>query len=146
MSTTSPPRFKVMTASWFTRLPAGFKRIGISRGTPRGQPGGFKLFKPLAPGPWFNSVGPLEYDRLYRGEILGALQPAKVMDQLQEMAGADIPVLLCFETAGSGQWCHRAMAARWLAEHLGEPVPEFGHETIPQDRHPLFPKELLPAA
>lgn len=146
MSTTTPPPFKVMTSSWFTALPAGYKRIGISRGTPRGQMAGFRLFKQLAPGAWFNSVGPLEYDRLYRAEILGPLDPAKVMAQLQELADGQIPVLLCFEKAGSGQWCHRAMAARWLAEHLGEPVPEFGFETVQQDRHPLFPRELLPAA
>src|ERR1017187_9456071 len=51
---TSP---KILTASWFTPLPATHIKIGISRGVPRGLPAGHRLFKKLAPGPWFNSVG-----------------------------------------------------------------------------------------
>ena len=61
-----------------------------------------------------------------------------------------MPVMLCFERppaqaamiSGDGEWCHRAMAAEWLAEALGFVVPEFGFEDLPQHEHPLMPTQL----
>jgi hypothetical protein len=64
------------TAAWSTPLDPSYCRIGISRGVPRQQPAGFKKYRKLAPGPWFNSVTPEEYDRLYRAEVLDRLHPA----------------------------------------------------------------------
>lgn len=47
----------IKTASWATKLPDDHLRVGISRGTPRRLPAGYRVFRSLAPGPWFNSVG-----------------------------------------------------------------------------------------
>jgi len=86
-----------------------------------------------------NSVGPDEYSRLYRAEILDPLDPRAVASELLNLAGGKIPALLCYERPGTGQWCHRAMAAEWLSEALGEAVPEFGFKDIAQADHPLLP-------
>lgn len=134
--------FQMKTASWFTKLPEDHIRIGISRGTPRGQPAGYRLFKALAPGPWFNSVSPLEYDELYKGEVLGRLDAQATFDKLREMAHPFIPVLLCFEAPNRGQWCHRAIVSAWFEKRLGIQVPEVGYETLPGNMHPLLPAEL----
>ncbi len=134
---------RIKTSSWYDKLPDNHKRIGISRGTPRGQPAGYRIYSKLAPGAWFNSVGAEEYYNRYRGEILAKLDPRQVMADLLEMAGGGVAVMLCFERAGKGQWCHRAMAAEWLANAIGTPVPEYGFEEVPQDRHPLMPIEIL---
>jgi hypothetical protein len=130
------------TASWYSRLPDDHLRIGVSRGVPRRMTAGYRVFRKLAPGPWFNSVGPVEYVQLYRAEILAPLDPRAVADELLAMAAGRVPVLLCFERPNEGAWCHRALAAAWLAEALGEVVPEFGFETLPQAEHPLLPLEL----
>jgi hypothetical protein len=138
------------TASWFTTLPDDHKRIGISRGTPRRMPAGYRVYRALAPGPWFNSVGIEEYYNLYRTEILAPLDPRAVADDLIRLAGGLVPVILCYERppaqatliTGTGDWCHRAMAAEWLAEALGFVVPEVGFEALPQHEHPLMPLQL----
>lgn len=130
------------TASWFTKLPEDHIRIGISRGIPRRQPAGYRVFKALAPGAWFNSVSPIEYDELYKGEVLGKLNPQQTFDKLREMAHPFVPVLLCFEAPNRGQWCHRAMVSAWFEKRLGIQVPEFGFEEPIPDHHPLMPPEL----
>ncbi len=110
----------IKTSSWFIPLPADHLRVGISRGIPRRQPAGYRVFRKLAPGPWFNSVSPEEYDRLYKAQILGPLDPRTVVAELTAMGNGRTPVLLCFERPGvAGDWCHRALAAEWLAEALG---------------------------
>ena len=59
------------TASWFSVLPPDHIRIGISRGVPRLAIGkGYRLYRKLAPGPWFNHVPLDEYRRRYDAEIL----------------------------------------------------------------------------
>jgi hypothetical protein len=136
--------------SWFTKLPDHHKRIGISRGVPRRLPPGYRVYRALAPGPWFNSVGIEEFYHLYRTEILGPLDPRTVADDLTRLAEGLVPVMLCYERpslqssllAGVGDWCHRAMAAEWLAETLGFVVPEVGYEALPQHEHPLMPPQL----
>ena len=97
----------IKTASWFAPLADDHIRVGISRGTPRR----------------------FEYRRLYDIEILGVLDAARVRDDLIRLADGRIPVLRCFERPGPGQWCHRAIAAQWLAQALGLQVPEVGFET-----------------
>ena len=64
-----------VTASWSTKLPDRFARIGISRGPPRGQRG-YRMYAALAPGPWFRSVDADEYCRRYMLQ-LAALDAAK---------------------------------------------------------------------
>jgi hypothetical protein len=133
---------QIKTGSWSGNYPSDHLRIGISRGTPRRMAAGYRIYKKLAPGPWFNSVGVEEYYHRYRTEILGPLNPRTVAEELTEMAAGRIPVLLCFETPTGRSWCHRAMAAEWLAEALGRPVPEYGYEAYPERHHPLMPIAL----
>lgn len=52
------------TSSWFKY--SGEGRIGISRGLPHRVPPGYRMYRKLAPGPWFKSVGRDEYQRRYR--------------------------------------------------------------------------------
>lgn len=134
----------MLTASWFAPLPDGYVRIGISRGVPRRQPAGYRLFKVLAPGDWFRSVDVLEYRRRYQ-QILDQLDPMAIVAKLRELAGGRIPVLCCFERPDGTSWCHRAMAAEWLGAHLKGVVPELGFEHLPQAEHPLMPKKLRAA-
>src|SRR5262245_41483860 len=89
---------RVVTSSWFTKLPAGMVRIGISRAVPRGQPAGYRRLRQLEPGLWFNSVTPAEYLRRY-GEQRGRLSPHSIIATIDEMAdGHDSAALLCFES------------------------------------------------
>lgn len=127
----------IKTACWFDKLPDDHQRIGISRGTPRGVGPGYRTYRKLAPGPWFHSVDPEEYYRLYKAEILSPLNPHEVAAELAALSQGRIPTLLCFERVGS--WCHRAMVAEWLARGLGIPVPEFRFEGRDHARHPLMP-------
>jgi hypothetical protein len=77
-------------------------RIGISRGTPRfGVPAGYRIYRKLAPGPWFNSVPAEEFIARYYGEVLDQLDPRRVAAELRQLAGDRIPVLCCFERVNS---------------------------------------------
>jgi len=112
------------TASFFTFTGPG--RVSISRFPPRNTPAGFRIFKPLAPGPWFNSVTRQEYERLY-AEQLALLDPKAVHDKLHELAGGAEPVLLCYEKPPFTEtnWCHRRLVAAWFERELRIEVPEF---------------------
>jgi len=108
------------------------------------MPAGYRTFRQLAPGPWFKSCAtPAEYCQRYYGEILAHLDPLQVAEQIAAKAEGRIPVLVCFEAPNSGKWCHRSLAAEWLARALGRVVPEFGYEHLPQDQHPLLPSSVL---
>jgi len=128
----------MLTSSWYTPLPDDYKVIGISRGTPRRRPGGYRLYRALAPGSWFNSVDAEEFVRRYQSEILGNLDPQRVWDDLHQIADGKEPVLVCFEKPCTGSWCHRALVAGWFVNMLGMEVNEFG---IPGNgtSHPLMP-------
>jgi len=132
----------IKTGSWFTPLPADHIRIGISRGSPRYFAAGYRIYRRLAPGPWFNSSTASEFTELYR-QILDRLDPAEVLRDLQRISYGKTPVLCCFERVGGPQWCHRSLAASWLAQSLGIEVPELGHEGLPQALHPLRAPEML---
>jgi hypothetical protein len=140
--TAREPAIRVKTTGWYTPLPDDHLRIGISRGVPRRFPAGFRMYRKLQPGPWFNSVSTLEYDRLYKAEVLALLDPAKVIADLEAIARGKIPVLCCYERAGSGLWCHRALAAQWLSDALVHQSAGVGHEVLSQDDHPMMPQEL----
>ena len=110
-----------------TRSLAEYCRIGISRGTPRGQRD-FRLYGKLAPGPWFNSVDPLEYRQRYFA-LLEQLDPATTLAELSALADGGIPALLCFERPPlDPSWCHRALVSAWLYDTVGISIFEFGHE------------------
>jgi hypothetical protein len=110
-------------ASFFTYTGAG--RVSIARFPPRDTPKGFRVYKALAPGPWFNSVDKPEYERRY-AEQLAQLDPAQVRADLEGLAGEHEPVLLCWEKPPFSEknWCHRRLVARWLLDTSGLQVPE----------------------
>lgn len=118
------------TASFFSYFGPG--RISIARFAPRNTPAGFKVYKPLAPGPWFNSVPEDVYRELYFAQLADLDAAAVVGDLLHLAAGAE-PILLCYESvkdiATGATYCHRHMVAEWLKRELGIDVPEIeaGH-------------------
>ena len=87
---------RIMTASWFAKLPAGTSPVGISRDVPRGK-NGFHRLRALEPGPWFKSVSPDQYLTRY-SQILDRLDPNAICDQLH--AYGDMPAL-SLESKGS---------------------------------------------
>lgn len=113
------------TASFQTYTGPG--RVSIARFPPRGTPAGFRIYKPLAPGPWFNSVELPEYRKLYFAQ-LATLSAEKVLQDLHVMANGAEPVLLCYEKPPftKTNWCHRRMAAEWFQQQLGIQVDEMG--------------------
>jgi Protein of unknown function, DUF488 len=136
----------IKTASWFTSLPPDHVRIGISRSVPRRTAAGYRRYHHLNPGEWFKTVPLEEYLRRYQAEVLDRLEPLRVAAELHAMAEDAIPVLLCFERPETGDWCHRAFVASWLATGTGKPVLEVGFEHLPQDQHPLLPRRRGAAA
>ncbi len=119
---------RIWTSSWFTTLPPTIQKIGISRGTPRGYPAGYRKLPELMPGTWFNSVSPTEYDRRFR-EILAALDPRAVLAKIEQLANGKDAALLCYEDPGKpADWCHRGQVSAWFKDTLGIDVFEYGHE------------------
>lgn len=100
-------------------------RISIARYAPRGTPAGYRVYKPLAPGRWFNSVSQDEYRKLFFKQ-LADLNPESVSVRLHELAGGHEPVLLCWEVPPfhANNWCHRRMVADWFLDKLGIQVEE----------------------
>lgn len=118
----------IKTSSWFAKLPDGHCRIGISRGAPRGM-SDYRRYPKLNPGPWFNSVSPVEYKKRYHEEILSRLDAAQVVRELADIANGGVPVLVCFEGAADKHgWCHRGLVAGWLHDELQLEVREIGRE------------------
>lgn len=119
----------IKTGSWFVKIPDDHIKIGVSRYAPRGMARGYKLYRGLAPGAWFNAVSPQEYLIRYN-QILAGLDPAKVVDEIEEIAEGKVAVLCCYESVqkiSAGEtWCHRHIIANWLADTLGLVVEEHG--------------------
>ena len=113
------------TASFFTYVGPG--RISIARFAPRNTPAGYRVYKPLAPGPWFNSVSEEMYRELYFAQLADLDAAAVVGDLLHLAAGAE-PILLCYESvkdiSAGKTYCHRHMASEWFKTTLGLDVPE----------------------
>ena len=114
-----------VTASWATKLPETYQRIGISRGPPRGQKG-YRMYSTLAPGPWFRSLDAEEFCKRYLAQ-LGNLDPVKVLDDLAAMAKGRTPALLCFESSTETAWCHRGLVSAWFADTIGLHIIEYEH-------------------
>jgi hypothetical protein len=112
------------TASFFTYQGPG--RISIARYAPRNTPAGYRTFRALAPGEWFNKVTEERYRELYFAEVLGVLDPRVTLDTLCDLAAGAEPVLLCWERPPftADNWCHRRMVAEWFGEKLGIDLPE----------------------
>ena len=141
MSARSPRPKVPVTSSWSTRLPKTFARIGISRGPPRGQRG-YRMYRPLMPGPWFKSVTATEFHRHYMAQ-LAALDPHQVLRDLAVIADGRVPALLCFEPPPpNGAWCRRSLVSAWLADTLALHVVEYGHDEAGWGwKHPKLPAE-----
>ena len=120
---------QIYTSSWFTALPATIQKIGISRGTPRGYPPGYRRMPELAPGPWFNSVSPEEYHRRFMAQ-LAQLDAREILARITAMSpGKEGAALLCYESpARASEWCHRGQVAAWLHDKLAIDVFEYGFE------------------
>ena len=101
-------------------------RIGISVGRPRGVAGPIPFYRDLAPKFYMLKMRYDDYRKIYFSAILSNLNPQKVWADLHELAGADEPVLLCFERTPltAENWCHRTMVADWFLHQIGEKVPE----------------------
>jgi hypothetical protein len=113
------------TASFYTYTGPG--RISIARFAPRNTPAGFRIYKPLAPGPWFNKTTEPEYRKLYFAQ-LAELDVVEVVETLEKLAAGAEPVLLCYEKPSftASNWCHRRMVAEWLKTEAGICVKEIG--------------------
>lgn len=135
---------RIVTASWFTKLPEGFVQVGISRGVPRGAASGYRMYRRLAPGKWFKSVSTTQYKQLY-DEQLAQLDPTRVVNDLETLCNGNIPALLCFERPNSdpNDWCHRGLVSAWLKDTLGLEIPEFGMEDYGTGwSHPKLPAQF----
>ena len=115
------------TASFYSYTGPG--RISIARFAPRGMTAGYRIYKPLAPGPWFNSVTEEMYRELYFAQ-LAELDAAAVVAELHSMAAGAEPILLCYESvkdiSAGKTYCHRHMVSEWFKTTLGLDVPEIG--------------------
>jgi hypothetical protein len=143
----------IMTSSWYSRLSSAHARIGISRGTPRGQKGYKRLVgrngdSPLNPGSWFNRVDTKRYHELYM-EQLSKLNPQEVVEDILALADGLVPTLLCYESAtqdfkdGVEQWCHRGLVSGWLKDTLDIDVHEVGRESCGCGwSHPKVPRQF----
>ena len=113
------------TASFFVYTGPG--RVSIARRAPRNTPAGFRIYKPLAPGPWFNSVTQDVYRERYFAQ-LADLDATHVCDTIITMAHPHEPVLLCYENkhdcAAGKTFCHRHMVAEWFKATIGLDVIE----------------------
>ena len=116
----------IYTSSWFTKLPPEIQKIGISRGTPRGYPPGYRKMPELAPGPWFKTVSPEEYHRRFMAQM-GALHPPAILAKLETLSGGKDVALLCYEAPGDpAAWCHRGQVSGWLLDTLSIEAFEYG--------------------
>ena len=118
---------RIVTSSWFTKLPSGYLRIGISRSVPRGYPAGYRRIRALEPGEWFRSVTPAEYHRRYMEQLHG-LDARALVDRIEAMAvGFEAAALVCFENPTDPlAWCHRGLVSAWLKDQVDLDVSEFG--------------------
>lgn len=72
---------------------------------------------------WKQDHDDAEYIRCFDAQVLDGLDPTKVFEELQSMAGPDkIIVLICYEKPGD--FCHRHLVAKWFTKH-GIPCEEY---------------------
>jgi len=96
--------------------------VSIAQGNPQNYIG--REYRDLAPS-WSlikrfknGDIDPAGYEIEYRRDVLGKLDPAKVIEELRPNA-----VLLCW--CKPDEFCHRRIVALWLKETLGINVPEY---------------------
>jgi hypothetical protein len=101
---------QIKTASWFSQLPPDHVMVGISRSVWHRPAPGYRMYRRLAPGPCFNALKTEDYYHRYQA-LLDQLDPYRTVTALQALARGGIPVMVCYEQTGFGQWCHRALVA-----------------------------------
>lgn len=133
---------QIFTSSWFTPLPDSIQKIGISRGTPRGYPAGYRKLMALAPGSYFKTAEVREYKQLFFAD-LALLSPQRIVDQIGELANGRDCALLCYEApAKDDHWCHRGYVSAWLHDTLRIEVFEHGMEQVGCGwYHPKIPRQ-----
>jgi hypothetical protein len=69
---------------------------------------------------------PYEQYRAEYFEILEALDPERVVEELAALAHPYEPVLLCWERPPltTSNFCHRTLVSEWFERELGLKVPE----------------------
>lgn len=118
-------QLKIMTSSWYAYKGPG--RIGISVGSPRGMPAGYKLYRALAPTRDMLKMPIETYRPKFFNDILGKLDPDQVLKDLEAKSEDGLAVLLCFEKPPFTDinFCHRHMVADWLKDMRGIEVLEW---------------------
>lgn len=116
------------TASFWSFDPSEGFPISIARYRPRGRlPYRPTAFLALAPTPDMLRLPQDMYLPRFLA-ILGALDAAKVWEDIHALAGDLEPVLLCWERpediATGKTFCHRRIVARWFRQSLGAETPE----------------------
>jgi hypothetical protein len=99
--------------------------IGISRGTPRGNPGfRYKVLRSLAPSKeTFAIEDRNRFEAAYTAQ-LEELGIECILAELVRIGGGRPGVLLCWERPEPGEWCHRWTLSGWIEEQSGIVVPE----------------------
>lgn len=113
----------MLTGSFF--LTRGPGRIAISRSVPRFLRGKIPEYPHLAPPQWMHGRfegDPDKWARCYSKVVLAKLDARQVCEDLHTLADGAEPILLCWEHEPAG--CHRRIVAEFLAEAIGEPIPE----------------------
>lgn len=134
---------RIYTSGWFVSLPPEIQKIGISRGTPRGYPAGYRKMMALAPGQWFKTATVTQYRQLFF-ENLRRLDPQRVVAEIEAMTDGRDAALLCYESPEKDEdWCHRGYVSAWLHDRLGLEVFEYGLEDRGAGwRHPKIPAQF----
>lgn len=127
---------KILTSSFFTKLPPQFARISIARSAPTADRG-LPVIRELSPGPWFRTATVDEYADLYVTQ-LAALDPRAMVRKIEDLAAGRTAALLCWERPRDGVFCHRGFVARWLKEELSVDIYEVGLEH--EGSGPFHPK------
>jgi hypothetical protein len=108
--------------------------IGISRGTPRGNPGfRYRVLRSLAPSRETFTIQDRErYAASYRAQ-LEELGVGRILVDLKRIGGTGTIVMLCWEwLADPLEWCHRRMLACYIERDTGLEVPELKAQMLPQ--------------
>jgi hypothetical protein len=115
--------------------------IGISRGTPRWNPGfRYRILRSLVPcDEAWNAEDREDYEAAYIRQLenIGA---AAILSDLERIAGDRPAVLLCWERPGD-EFCHRWLLARYIEREAGIVVPELQPRMLPKRataQPPLF--------
>jgi hypothetical protein len=75
----------------------------------------------MAPTAEMLKMSPAEYDAIFLGEILPAIDTRQIFGELGDNA-----VLLCYESPNV--WCHRRPVAEWQERSLSVVIPELGFD------------------